>query len=213
MDSIDLNAISAVRSAPSKGDQTKIKILKAAIECINKIGIERSTFEAIGRELGIGKAHVAYHFKKKDQLVLATIEYIALNARGYVDKHLQNCMDPSTLILCYVEAHKHWMSQFKTHASLYTLFFHYCIFNPTYREMNERIRLIGKERILTMLKLIHPQAKDHKDLPFIANSIQQFILAACMDSVTLNKSVDSVFDDLIEQTELLCQKLYTTHDH
>ena len=54
----------------------KERIVRSAIRCIAEKGIEETSFEAIGKPLGIGRSHVAYHFKDKGDIIRTAIQFV-----------------------------------------------------------------------------------------------------------------------------------------
>lgn len=191
----------------SKGEKRKIEIINAAINCINDHGIESLTLESIGKSIGINKAHVAYYFKKKEEIVLLAIKYIALNARAYVDDYIKS-QSTALPLFSYIEAHRMWIDKFRKHGVVYTLFFHYCTFNNDYRKMNSGVRQLGKIRIIELLKLsqFYKESKDSVALEFAANTIQQLIQSALIDCVALDGNSDDVFEITKKQIHLLLGK-------
>src|SRR3712207_4838807 len=59
-----------------KGDRTRRKIVEATIRLIEKSGGGGLTFEAIGNEAGLPKAHVKYHFQSIELIVSEAIRLV-----------------------------------------------------------------------------------------------------------------------------------------
>src|SRR6185503_3653223 len=66
----------------NRGALKKAEILEATLDCLGTEGIERTTFEAIGKRVGIRKSHVAYHFPSLDDLVEKAMRFVAANAQA-----------------------------------------------------------------------------------------------------------------------------------
>lgn len=178
----------------SKGDLRKKEIILATIDCINKIGIEKTTLEAIGKQIGIGKANVAYHFENKDVIILAAIDYISNEARESIMNSLNKCSDKPQIISYYIKAHRDWIKKNRNHAVVFTLFYYYCTYNPSYKSMNMSVRAHGHERIVQMIKVIPKfRDKDVSELGSHATLLQQMLLAALMDCITLEVDADAIF--------------------
>lgn len=61
--------IDALASSPDEGDTTDAAILRAAIECLSRHGIERMTVADVATEAGVGRATVFRRFVSKEELV------------------------------------------------------------------------------------------------------------------------------------------------
>ena len=70
-----------LQTEPRKGEVMKERIVRSAIRCIAEKGIEETSFEAIGKPLGIGRSHVAYHFKDKGDIIRTAIQFVIAQAR------------------------------------------------------------------------------------------------------------------------------------
>ncbi|MCC6137890.1 MAG: TetR/AcrR family transcriptional regulator [Bdellovibrionaceae bacterium] len=181
----------------SKGELRKKEIILATIHCINTVGIEKTTLDAIGKQIGIGKAHVAYHFESKETIVLAAIDYISNHARDVVIESINKCTDIQKTIWYYIKAHMIWVKQNRDHAVVFTLFYYYCTYNPAYKKMNHAVRAQGHERISQMIKAIPGfKDKDSAELNSHATLLQQMILAACIDCITLDVDIELIFAQL-----------------
>ncbi|WP_040799115.1 TetR/AcrR family transcriptional regulator [Nocardia higoensis] len=61
--------IDALASSPDEGDTTDAAILRAAIDCLSRHGIERMTVADVATEAGVGRATVFRRFVSKEDLV------------------------------------------------------------------------------------------------------------------------------------------------
>lgn len=59
---------------------TEEKIILAAISCIEKYGIEKTTIRQIGKEAGVNSASISYYFRSKDILMQSVMEVTLNNA-------------------------------------------------------------------------------------------------------------------------------------
>ena len=58
---------------PSK----RTKLLQAALKLAGEVGIRGLTIDAVATEAGVTKAGVLYHFRHRDDLITAVLDYIA----------------------------------------------------------------------------------------------------------------------------------------
>ncbi|MDK8182906.1 TetR family transcriptional regulator [Paenibacillus sp. UMB4589-SE434] len=64
----------------SKSEQTREKIMKAAIYIVNKQGVQHLTLEGVATQAGISKGGLLHHYGSKELLVKALLEY---TTQGY----------------------------------------------------------------------------------------------------------------------------------
>lgn len=77
---------------PPRGDETRLRLLTAAIEIFGRHGFEAST-RALSREAGVNLAAIPYHFGGKEGLYLACADHIGeqISARiGPVAEEVRN---------------------------------------------------------------------------------------------------------------------------
>ncbi len=165
-----------------KGDLKKIQILEAAIEVIAKEGIEGTTFESIGQKIGLHKAHVAYHFKDKNQIIQTVIRYITSKAQATTIEHILRARTPEARIFAILEGAFAWAESHPTHVASMTLFYHYCTYNRKYAQLNSQIREDGATRIVGLLG-----KTSQKNLK-VAKAIQAIITGAVIEAGTTSSS-------------------------
>jgi len=150
--SIDPDFIPILREKIRKGDLKKIKIISAAIDCISKDGIEKTTFESIGHRSGTHKANVAYHFPDKEKIIEYSIQFITLKAQNEVVVYMKKCKKQRELLKYYIYGNYEWLKKYPSHASVMILFYYYTTFNTIYKKNNDDIFRSGIKRISEILK-------------------------------------------------------------
>jgi AcrR family transcriptional regulator len=61
-------------SDPQDTPDMEARIVRAAIECIEREGVESATIRSIAREAGVNSAAINYYFRSKDRLLRAALE-------------------------------------------------------------------------------------------------------------------------------------------
>jgi AcrR family transcriptional regulator len=69
----------------SKGDETRTRILRAAVEILGRDGPDRLTASALAQEAGVSKATVFHHFDALDDIPVLAFEEIFLAGMERVD--------------------------------------------------------------------------------------------------------------------------------
>lgn len=83
---------------------SKIKLLNAALAVIRAKGYASTTVDDICREAGVTKGSFFHHFKSKDELALAAIEYWSTMTGGFFENaDYHKLADPRDRLLGYVD--------------------------------------------------------------------------------------------------------------
>ena len=64
----------------TRGEDTRSKILLSAVELMGREGPERFTASALAREVGVSKATLFHHFSSLDEIALASLEEVFMDA-------------------------------------------------------------------------------------------------------------------------------------
>lgn len=189
---------------PRKGDLKKIEIIKAAIECLGTLGVEKTTFEAIATKIGTRRAHVAYHFKDKNDIFKSAIRYIVANYQNLSIQHLSNSQSDRDMLFKYVEAVFMWASKNPHEVAVMLMLYYFCTFDPSYKELNNQIRSGGIERINYLLTNKVDKTMDSRHAIILSKSIQNLTSAAIIDAFsTVGKSLDEAREDVFNTLELM----------
>jgi TetR/AcrR family transcriptional repressor of nem operon len=83
---------------------SKTRLLNAALHCIRQKGYAATTVDDICREAGVTKGSFYHHFKSKDELALAAIEYWEQMTGGlFAAAEYHQAADPVDRLLGYVD--------------------------------------------------------------------------------------------------------------
>tara|TARA_R110002072_G_scaffold64203_9_gene159967 strand:- start:9634 stop:10272 length:639 start_codon:yes stop_codon:yes gene_type:complete len=138
-------------TAPSKGMLKKIEIIEATIDCIATIGFEKTTYEAIAKQIGTRRAHIAYHFNDKQDIFKACVKYIVSNYHSISLQHLQEAFSPKDKLMKYIEGPYLWSEKYPKQLAVMLLFYYLCSVRDDYKELHDKVRLAGLERINDIL--------------------------------------------------------------
>jgi AcrR family transcriptional regulator len=183
---------------PTKGDLKKMEIIKASIECLAELGLEKTSYEAIAKKIGTRRAHVAYHFSDKHDIFRSAVKYILATYQQISIEHLQQSKSGEQMLVKYVEAVFEWAKSHPEQVSVMLLLYYLCTIKEDYLELHHQIRTKGQERIAYILLNKLKISPAPKKAMFISKSIQNLISAAILDSVTTkNKSLDDAKEDVL----------------
>lgn len=76
------------RKTKAEAEQTRLRILKAALGLFAAKGYERTTFEDVARRIRLSKGAVYWHFKSKPELLSALVEHMSARHVAELEKVL-----------------------------------------------------------------------------------------------------------------------------
>ncbi len=172
-----------------KGDLKRVEIVEAAIQCFATIGYEKTTYEAIASKMGTRRAHVAYYFPEKDDILKASVQHIMNVYLGILSEQLTSEKTASKRFRAYVRSPFRWAKKYPHQLSAMLLFYYQCRIRPEFRKLHNDIRASGLQRIHFMLTSeIGLKISNEKGL-FLAKSIQNIMSGYLLDAATTS-SVD-----------------------
>lgn len=142
---------------PRKSDLRRISILEAAIEALSEVGVEKTTLEEVGRRASMTKAHVAYYFKNREELVEATIRLAVTHAQTYTVKRVQENPKGQSLVAAIAQGTLDWFAKNPKHRAILLLLYYYASFEPKYRQLHDEIRRLGAERLDAIVQKEFPK--------------------------------------------------------
>ncbi|PIR34499.1 MAG: hypothetical protein COV37_12860, partial [Bdellovibrio sp. CG11_big_fil_rev_8_21_14_0_20_39_38] len=84
---------------PRKGDLKKMEIILAAIDVMAEEGIEKTTYDAIAGRIGTRRAHVAYYYKDKNDILMSAIRYIMANYQQILIENMKDEEDGLQMLM------------------------------------------------------------------------------------------------------------------
>lgn len=178
-----------------KGDFKKREIILATIDCIYEVGVEHTTYEAIAQKVNTRRAHVAYYFKDKKQLIIACVRYIVGNYQQDLLNSLKNAKGGRGLLTAYLEGPFVWAKKNPAQLSVMLLFYYMCLVRPELKKLHERIRSGGVERIQFIL--VNHLNFSTRDANIVAKMVQNMISGYMIDAVTTTgRTLDMALEDL-----------------
>jgi len=169
-----------------KGDQKRLEIIQAAIECMATIGFEMTTYEAIAKLIGTRRAHVNYYFKDKTEIILSCIHYIVANYQQTSIAHIEKAKTGKQMLDHYIEAPFIWAKKHPDELAVMLLFYYLCNIRPEYKELHDQVRAGGVARITYILKNGLELDESDEVIDLYAKNIISLISGAMMDAATTN---------------------------
>jgi AcrR family transcriptional regulator len=176
----------ALGFSPRKGDLRKIEIIESAIHCLATDGVEKTTFEAIGKRIGLSKSHVAYHFPDLDDLIESCIRLAAVNGTQITVDKLKGKTNWEDQLRAIVEGAFAWAEQFPEHLKVLILFYYRSSYQQRFRDINTEFRQMGARRLLRVLEgELDKRGRSPAQRMNLARRIQALVFGSLIDSVAV----------------------------
>ncbi len=130
---------------------TRDKIIQAAIECLAQDGLEQTTFQAIADRAGVSQPLVVYHLKSRQNIFYVVINHIMDAALVETQNALRSSSHPEDQIREYLKVS---LKIFRTRSDIskiYMAFFYLSSFDPSYRQLNDQLKLEAVNRLIDIL--------------------------------------------------------------
>lgn len=173
-----------------KGEQTREKILQAAIELFGKSGFDQVSLQMIGEEVGISQAAVAQHFGNKRNIIFRVREVVTKSNQSFVDSKVSPYDPPTKQILDYCLANMEWGFKHRAMAQIIVLTYYFAMIDSEFREVQKRSVEIAGERIE---KYVISCAREDQNIKKtetlqIAHSIHQFLFGNFVRELAIHQT-------------------------
>ena len=169
----------------SKGDQKKMEIVQATIDCLAELGIEKSSFEAIAKKIGTRRSHITYYYKDKDDIFYDIYKYIAGTYQEYSIRHLEAAGNSKDKLSIFLDAYFDWTRNEQKQLNAMFLLYYFCYHKPEFREINQKIREGGVQRISYILR--EQFSFTPKKSQLLAKGIQAIMSHTAVDASTFKE--------------------------
>lgn len=158
-----------------KGEQRKLAIVSGAIRCLATHGMDRFTFDAVGKSCRISKSHVAYHFPSLDALAQTCVRYVYTVGQSYVAEALRREARPGKRVEAYIRGTFRWIEAHPEHAAVAMLLAYCSTVRADYRAIQTEVKAIGAARIAAILEGVPGKSRLPRRL--LADTLQSLVMA------------------------------------
>jgi TetR/AcrR family transcriptional repressor of bet genes len=89
---------------PSNTEQRKQEIVMALLRVMSERGYEKASIQAIAKEAGLSAGLLHYHFKSKQEILLALVNWITTSATERLEKLNEGLNDPWEKLTAFINA-------------------------------------------------------------------------------------------------------------
>lgn len=207
-DGLDPVFFSLFEFRPTKGDLKKLDIIKATIECLSTIGIEKTTYEAIAQKVGTRRAHIAYHFNDKKLIFIAVIKFIMITYQENLLTQMKETTSGKKMILQYIEGFFQWARNYPEHVTVMLLLYYHCQLDEDFLDLHHELRNKGYQRLNYILEHQFKVQGPKSRAGFYAKQIQNLLSGTLMDCKTSkNRSLDQAQKEVTEMIFVMISDL------
>lgn len=173
-----------------KGEQTREKILLAAIELFGKNGFDQVSLQMIGDHVGVSQAAVAQHFGTKRNIIYRVRELVTKSNQTFVDAQVRPFDKPSDQLIDYCIANLDWGFKNPDLAQIIVLTYYFAMNDTEFKEVQKNSVRIATERVE---RYVISCAREDKTLKpqetfRTATAIHQYLLGTFIRELAANKS-------------------------
>lgn len=89
---------------PSNTEQRKKEIIMALLRVMSERGYEKASIQAIAKEAGLSAGLLHYHFKSKQEILLALVQWITASANERLNQMNEGLTDPWEKLAAFINA-------------------------------------------------------------------------------------------------------------
>ena len=172
----------------SKGERTKVLILKQTSKLILKEGFTELSFQKIADKCGLSQAAVIKHFPSKQILYSEVREMASKSNRDWLEQKLQGIDSAVELIAEYAYQSLAWTFAKPSDAQMLLLGYYYSTTSKSLHKVQMQAWQRSDERIMNYLKLAKEQKLINKnaELEFLCVCIHQYVTGLCIREFVSN---------------------------
>jgi TetR/AcrR family transcriptional repressor of bet genes len=96
--------INSHMARPKNTEQRKKEIVMALLKVMSERGYEKASIQVIAKEAGLSSGLLHYHFKSKQEILLALVEWITTSATERLNRMNEGLTDPWEKIAAFINA-------------------------------------------------------------------------------------------------------------
>lgn len=182
----------------SKGQKTKAKILKKAIELMGKTGSFEITFEQLSKSCRVTRPLIHHYYPSQQALFDEAVLFIRKNYQHHVISRMTKAKNPKEKFIAYLESAMDWIDYEPEHMSVWLLYFAAARLRDHERDINTQLVNVGHERIQSLVTEIRDSLQKTSEQSFrvsaseSARSIQIFLTGTIVSTATETRSLEEL---------------------
>lgn len=132
----------------TKGQETKLKIIRSALRLFSQVGFANVTLQDIGAVASASHPLILKHFGSKNNLLLAVRKYVSASNHNWVDPKVTSDMNARECIVTHGLENLKWSIAHPDEAKIILLTYYHSSLKSKKDTPGERARNLGIKRIL-----------------------------------------------------------------
>ncbi|MEZ4749432.1 MAG: TetR/AcrR family transcriptional regulator [Bdellovibrionota bacterium] len=133
---------------------------------------------------------MAYYYPDREALIEAAIKLVVSTVQNYTVDHVRNAADEGFgKVDGFVNGTFSWVRDFPSHPRVILLLYYYASFNKGYKDLHDRVRQLGAERLAATVAQVLPPKKRRQSMA-VAKWIQSVLTGHLIDFLTTHPGVD-----------------------
>lgn len=174
----------------------KEQLILTAIEIIDEIGIQRLTTREIAKRQQISEATIFRHFKNKNELLVAVLDYFVQFDTEILQLTKQRNLHPTEALVFLISSYSERYESYPAVASIF-LVFHVLLNEP---ELSDKIKDIQTQRIADIERLIEEAAKAGELLKDVDSNVIAVMVYGSFREICLNWKISNYNFSLRERS-------------
>ncbi len=183
--------------SPTRADQKKLEIIKAALLVIHQSGFASLSFGTVAKVLKMKAPHIVYYFPSMEALLQMVIRYVTITAQETTIRLLKEARSPREQLVAFVRGSFDHVRENPPHKSAIAAFYLECVRLKEFQLLHKQIRKMGAERVQAILASQHPHMAK-RDLAFLSSAIQALITGYLVEGITTGQSTSNMEHLLIK---------------
>lgn len=182
---------SIFKTTPTKGERKKMEIVAAAAKLFGEKGIDATGYDDLSKALNTTRSHINYHFKDRDDLLVAVIKYMMAQGHEYTFQRLGGTIESKKLISSYLDGYYDFFVHHAHYRPVIVYFYYEATRPGILHDLQSSIRMQGQQRIQELLRqvLLSQNKRIPKDLDAIAYQCQVMMVGGLIVSLSTGQEV------------------------
>jgi len=190
----------------TKGERTRAKILQSAVQCLAKLGYEKTTFQAIADHCGISQPLVVHYFEKRENIFPSVIDYLLGHTQNVIRLELDQSASASRRLNDFVRISLEYVRKEPEEAKVFLTLSLFATFDEQSRLHNGKIKQYAIRELIGILDSGVESREFHvQDTQLTAKMIASYIMGVRMNM--LNEKAIIPDEKMIRMTQKHCMAI------
>lgn len=169
-----------MRRTKEDAEQTRLKIIAAALELFSKNGYSNTTLAMIADEAGFSRGPIYWHFKNKDELFQAVLGFSQQPLEQLISRSLGMADQPRLALEHFISEWFRLLLEDRWHRQSFEILLNKTEFTEQMADTLKRERKLTRDIVKLLEQLIEAADSDNTSAPAKSHSRALFLYASLM---------------------------------